>query len=180
MSFGVAWLLVALAPAGYAVVIFNRLVRDRNRVKTAWSDIDVQLKRRHDLLPKLVEAVKRYADYEKATLESVTELRARSERAGGVNEIGAIERALGAGLGKLFALVESYPDLKADEGFLDLQRSITDVERDIQSARRYYNGAVRALNTRIESFPDLLVARTLGFRLAEYFELDDVTEAAVP
>lgn len=173
-------LVVALAALGYAVVIYNRLVRDRNRVQTAWSDIDVQLKRRHDLLPKLVEAVKRYAAYEKATLESVTELRARSERAGQVGEIGALESAFGVGLRRLFALVESYPDLEADESFLDLQRNVTDVERDIQFARRYYNGSVRALNTRIESFPDLLVARTLGFRLAEYFELEDPAEAAPP
>lgn len=163
----------------YAIVLYNLLVRDRNRVATAWSDIDVQLKRRHDLLPKLVEAVRRYAAYEQATLESVTELRTRSEQASAVPEIGALEGALGAGVRRLFALVEAYPDLKADAGFLDLQRNVSEVEQHIQYARRYYNGAVRALNTRVDSFPDLLVARAFGFHHADYFELDDPAEAAV-
>jgi LemA protein len=177
----VSWVLGALAAAVliYAIVLYNLLVRDRNRVATAWSDIDVQLKRRHDLLPKLVEAVRRYAAYEQATLESVTELRARSEQASGVPQIGALEGALGAGVRRLFALVEAYPDLKADAGFLDLQRNVSEVEQHIQYARRYYNGAVRALNTRIDSFPDLLVARGFGFHHADYFELDDPAEATV-
>ena len=174
--------LVALAVAlvVYAIVIYNLFVRDRNRVETAWSDIDVQLKRRHDLLPKLVEAVRRYAAYEQATLESVTALRARSESARGVGEIGALESALGTGMRRLFALVESYPELKADAGFLDLQRNVSEVEEHLQYARRYYNGAVRALNTRIESFPDLLVARAFRFVPADYFELDDPGEAEPP
>ena len=174
--------LVVLAIAAgiliWGIVLYNLLVRDRNRVLTAWSDIDVQLKRRHDLLPKLVEAVRRYAAYEQATLESVTEMRARSERAGAVGEIGALEGALGAGMQRLFALVESYPDLKADAGFLDLQRNVSEVEEHLQHARRYYNGAVRALNTRVDSFPDLIVARTLGFRHAEYFEMEQPREPA--
>ena len=164
----------------YGIVIFNRLVRDRNRVATAWSDIEVQLKRRHDLLPKLVAAVRHYAAYEQAMLDSVTTLRARSQHARGVSDTAAAEGALGASLQRLFALVEAYPDLKADAGFLDLQRNISDVEHDIQYARRYYNGAVRALNTRVESFPDLLVAKGFGFHAADYFELDDAGEAVVP
>jgi LemA protein len=173
------WFTSVTAAIGVvAVIIYNRLVRDRNRVASAWSDIDVQLKRRHDLLPNLVAAVRQYASYEQAALESIIELRARSEqvRSGGAGagEIGIAEAALSAGVGKLFALVESYPDLKADENFLDLQRNISDVEQHIQYARRYYNGAVRALNTRIDSFPDLLVARAFGYRHAEYFETDDV------
>jgi LemA protein len=175
-----ATLTVGFALVLYAIIVYNLFVRDRNRVLTAWSDIDVQLKRRHDLLPKLVQAVRRYAAYEQATLESVTELRARSERSDRVEEIGTLESALGAGMRRLFALVESYPDLKADAGFLDLQRNVSEVERHIQYARRYYNGAVRALNTRIESFPDLVVARAFGFRPADYFELDDAAEARVP
>ncbi len=175
-----AALAVAIAVVVYGIVLYNLLVRDRVRVETAWSDIDVQLKRRHDLLPKLVAAVRRYADYEKATLESVTELRARAERAREVGEIGALEGELGAGMRRLLALVESYPELKADAGFLDLQRNVTEVERHIQHARRYYNGAVRALNTRVDSFPDLLVARAFGFAHAEYFELEDPAHAAVP
>lgn len=172
--------LVALAVGIYAVIIYNGFVRDRNRVLSAWSDIDVQLKRRHDLLPKLVEAVRRYAQYERATLESIAQLRARSERAHEVSEIGALEGALGAGVRRLFALVEDYPELKADAGFLDLQRNVTEVEEHIQFARRYYNGAVLALNTRVDSFPDLLIARLFAFRVAQYFELDDPAQASVP
>ncbi len=175
---------LAVVAALYAVIVYNLLVRDRNRVRAAWSDIDVQLKRRHDLLPKLVEAVRRYAAYEQATLETVTDLRARGERARAAGEapsaLAALENALGSGLRRVLALVEAYPELKADASFLDLQRNVSEVERSLQFARRYYNGAVRALNTRIESFPDLLVARALAFRPADYFELDDTTRAEVP
>ncbi len=178
LTYALLGALVVLAL--YAIALYNLLVRDRNRVLTAWSDIDVQLKRRHDLLPKLVAAVRRYADYEKATLESVTELRARSEQASAVSEIGELERELGGGMRRLFALVEDYPELKADAGFLDLQRNVSEVEQNIQYARRYYNGAVRALNTRVDSFPDMLVARALGFVRAEYFELEDDAEARPP
>ena len=173
-------LVVVAALLLWGVLIYNRLVRDRNRVLSAWSDIDVQLKRRHDLLPKLVEAVRRYADYERATLESIARLRSRSEQAQDVGEIGALEGALSAGVQRLFALVEDYPELQADAGFLDLQRNVSEVEQHIQYARRYYNGAVRALNTRVESFPDLLVARAFAFRPAPYFELEDPAQAAVP
>lgn len=174
------WILSVIGALGVVlIVIYNRLVRDRIRVASAWSDIDVQLKRRHDLLPNLVAAVSQYASYEQAALESITELRARSEQASrlgaGASEIAVVETALSAGMGKLFALVESYPDLKADANFLDLQRNISDVEQHIQYARRYYNAAVRALNTRIDSFPDLLVAKAFGYRHAEYFEIDDVS-----
>ena len=154
--------------------IYNRLVRDRNRVASAWSDIDVHLKRRHDLLPNLVSAVRQYAGYERATLESITELRARSEQAAKVGDIGAAEQALGQSIGRVFALVERYPALKADQHFLHLQRNVSAVEADLQHARRYYNGAVRELNTRIDSFPDLLVARAFAYEYAEFFELDEV------
>ena len=135
-------------------------------------------------MPKLVEAVRRYAAYEQATLETVTDLRARGERARAAGEapsaLAALENALGSGLRRVLALVEAYPELKADASFLDLQRNVSEVERSLQFARRYYNGAVRALNTRIESFPDLLVARALAFRPADFFELDDTTRAEVP
>lgn len=178
MSYVLAGLV--LAAGAYTVILYNGFVRDRNRVLSAWSDIDVQLKRRHDLLPKLVEAVRRYADYERVTLESITQLRARSEQASEVREIGALEGALGAGVRRLFALVEDYPELAADAGFLDLQRNVSEVEDHIQYARRYYNGAVRALNTRVDSFPDLLVARVFAFRPAPYFELEDPAQARVP
>jgi len=151
------------------IFIYNRLVRDRNRVLAAWSDIDVQLKRRHDLLPKLVEAVKQYAAYEQATLAAVVELRGRAVTATEVKARGDLERELGAGIQRLLAIAESYPDLKANQNFLDLQRNISEVENHIQYARRFYNGAVRNLNIRIDSFPDLLVARVFGYRHAEFF-----------
>jgi LemA protein len=157
----------------YAVYIYNLLVRDRQRTLAGWSDIEVQLKRRHDLVPKLVEAVRRYADYEQATLDRVTALRAAAETLQAAPEQGRAEQNLSTGLVSIFALQEAYPELKADQGFLQLQTEISAVEADIQFARRYYNGAVRNLNTRIESFPDLLLARILGYRPAQYFEFDE-------
>lgn len=162
-----ALLLIALLL--WAIFIYNRLVRDRNRVLAAWSDIDVQLKRRHDLLPKLVEAVKQYAGYEQATLSTIVELRGRAAATTRIGERGSLETALGSGIQRLLAIAEAYPDLKANQNFLDLQRNISEVENHIQYARRYYNGSVRNLNTRIDSFPDLLIARAFGYRYAEYF-----------
>lgn len=156
----------------WGVLIYNRLVRDYNRVLAAWSDIDVQLKRRHDLIPKLIDAVRQYAAYERATVSAVTELRASSERSLSVSERARLETALGHGLQRLVAVAESYPKLKASAGFLALQKDLSQVENYIQYARRYYNGAVRNLNTRIDSFPDMVIARPFGFRLREYFELD--------
>ena len=173
------WIIIPillLALAVYAIVIYNRLVRDRNRVANAWSDIDVQLKRRHDLLPKLVTAVRQYAKYESATLEGITRLRAQSEQARAVSDIAGIETSVGAGIVKLLAVVEDYPELKASASFIDLQQDISDVEGHIQMARRYYNGAVRALNTRIESFPDLVLAGVFNYAQAEYFEIDDPSQ----
>jgi LemA protein len=164
----------------WGIVIYNRLVGDKNRVLSAWSDIDVQLKRRHDLIPKLVEAVKRYAAYESATLTQITELRARSEQTVSIAEIGGVETQLAGKVRRLVALAEDYPDLQADDAFLALQKDLTDVENTIQYARRYYNGAVRMLNTRIDSFPDTLVARMFRFLSADYFELDDATESESP
>ncbi len=160
----------------WGIFIYNRLVGDKNRVLSAWSDIDVQLKRRHDLIPKLVDAVKRYAAYESATLAEVTELRTRSEQSLSIAEIGGVEAQLAGRVQHLVALAEDYPDLKADDAFLALQKDLSDVENTIQYARRYYNGAVRMLNTRIDSIPDTLVARMFRFLSADYFELDDATE----
>ena len=162
----------------WGVLIYNGLVRERNRTASAWSDIDVQLQRRHDLIPRLVEAVRAYAEYERATLETVTELRAQSEQTRQVARIAEIEQQLESGVNRLIALAEDYPDLKADRNFLELQRELTDVEDQLQYARRYYNGAVRAFNTRIQSFPDLIVARPMGFAEAEFF--DAVPEAEAP
>lgn len=154
----------------WAIIIYNLLVRDKNRVLAAWSDIDVQLKRRHDLIPKLVDAVKQYADYESATVKAVTELRNRSIQLASVADISTVERQLGQQLHRLVALAEDYPELKASHSFLDLQQNLSEVEKDIQFARRYYNGAVRNLNVRIDSFPDMLVARLFRFRTAEFFD----------
>jgi len=176
--FELALLFVILLAA--AVWIYNRLIKDRNQVLAAWSDIDVQLKRRHDLVPQLVTAVKAYADYEKATMTAVTELRARSESATHLPEKAAIEDAMEKALHQLIVVAEDYPDLKADQNFRQLQEQLTEVEDHIQYARRFYNGSVRAFNTRIQSIPHLLVARPLGFKAAEFFEIDEAAQRLAP
>jgi len=175
--------LVAVALVTGAALLFNRLVALRNRAATAWSDIDVQLKRRHDLVENLVKTVQGYAGHERSTLEDVTEVRARARQAldaGGPARVGEAESGLARRIGGLFVLVEGYPELKASDGFRALHRSLVDVEDEIQNARRYYNAVVRDLNTRIQSFPDLLVAGLFRFREREFFELDAAAEAAVP
>lgn len=165
-------LLLIAALLIWAITIYNLLVRDRNRVSAAWSDIDVQLKRRHDLIPKLVDAVKQYAQYEQATLSAVTELRTRNVDAADVAQRGTVESSIGSSVQHLLAIAEAYPELKASGNFLTLQQDLTEVENDIQSARRYYNGSVRNLNTRIDKFPDLLIARAFSYRYRDYFQLD--------
>lgn len=173
-------LLLAISLALWAITLFNRLVRDRQRVRAGWADIDVQLKRRHDLVPKLVAAVEGYAGYERATLETLVELRSRSAQINDPAARGNLEHELGAGLKGLIALAEAYPDLKASDSFLDLQHQLSFVEDQIQFARRYYNGCVRNLNTRIQSFPDLYIAQTFRFEPASYFELEEDAEAEPP
>lgn len=168
------------ALVAWGVIVFNRLVRDRNRVSAAWSDIDVQLLRRHDLVPRLVEAVKAYAKYEQATMTAVTELRARSERTERLADKARLEDEMEGGLHRLIALAESYPDLKANRNFLELQEELTEVEDHLQYARRFYNGAVRLFNTRIESFPDLLIAGVFRFRQAEFFDAGDGAVRTAP
>lgn len=163
---------VLLGALVWGVVAFNLLVRDRHRVAQAWSDVDVQLKRRHDLIPKLVEVVKRHAGFEQSVLERVTSLRNRGVAEASPARLGEVETELSAGVHRLIALAEAYPDLKASESFLNLQANLTDTENQIQYARRYYNGAVNNLNTRIETFPDLILARLFAFRPAEYFEFE--------
>jgi LemA protein len=176
------WLLLAVAVAVvvYLAITFNALTRLRMLARNAWSDIDVQLRRRHDLVPVLVSTVKGHAGYEKGTLEAVVEARNRALGAGGPAAAGAAERELAGQVGRLLALAEAYPDLRAGESFLELQRALTGIEDHIQNARRYYNAVVRDLNTRIEQFPASLVARPFGFRTEEFFGLDDRSEAAVP
>lgn len=164
-------------------LLYNRLVGLRNRAASAWSDIDVQLKQRHDLVQNLVETVKGYVSHERSTLEEVTAARAGAEgarRAGAPGNAGQAESHLSKRIGRLFAVVEAYPDLKASDGFRQLHESLVEVEDKLQNARRYYNAVVRDLNTRIQSFPDLLVARTFNFSEREFFELDSEAEAAVP
>jgi LemA protein len=170
-------LLTILALAlGTGIWIYNRLVRDRNQVLAAWSDIDVQLVRRHELVPQLVSTVKAYADYEQATMAAVTELRTRSAVAKHLPDKAALEAELAHGVKKLLVVAEAYPDLKASANFAQLQKELVAIEDHIQYARRFYNGAVRILNTRIESFPHLLVARPAGFHPAEYFEVEDAKQ----
>ncbi len=172
MSLFEPFLFLFIPFLAWLIIMYNLLVRDNIRVKAAWSDIDVQLKRRHDLIPKLIEAVKQYAAFEASTLETITELRNRSEHSHHVDEIGEAEVALDSHIKQLVMLAEAYPDLKANQSFLDLQHNLTDVENHIQYARRYYNGAVRNLNTRIDTFPDLLIARFFRFQHAEYFQAE--------
>jgi len=160
-------ILITLIVSG--IFIFNRLVKDRNQVRAGWSDIDVQLTRRHDLVPQLVAAVKAYAEYEQATLTAITELRSRSQLTEKLAEKAHLEDELASGIKQLIAVAESYPDLKADQNFQQLQRELIEVEDYLQFARRFYNGAVRIFNTRTESFPSLLVAGPLGFRQADFF-----------
>jgi LemA protein len=178
------WTILALAAAAlvYAIVLFNRLVRRRQMANEAWSGIDVQLKRRSELIPNLVNSVKGYASHERSVLEEVTRLRgeARALPEGDVAGRARAEGALSAALGRLFALAENYPDLKASNNFLELQRQLSDLENELQMARRYYNGAVRNLNVLVQSFPSNLIAGLFGFGTRDFFELGDAGERAVP
>lgn len=175
------WLLiVAVALVAAGIAIYNRLIRARNRVDTAWSDIDVQLQRRHDLIPRLVAAVDQYGKYEKATLEAVTELRAEAMRTTAVRARGKAEEKLTAGVGKIIALAESYPDLKANENFLELQRDLVETENYLQFARRFYNGSVRDYNTMTETVPQNIVASLFTFDEREYFQKSSDDVANVP
>jgi LemA protein len=174
------WLTIGLAFAAGAVVLHNRLVQGRNRVDTAWSDIDVQLQRRHDLVPQLVKAVDAYARYEKATLEAVAELRAEAMRQTDLDALGAAEERLSEGVHKLLALAESYPDLKANETFLKLQNQLVETENYLQFARRYYNGSVREYNTMTESVPSNIIAGIFNFRARSFFQKTSDDAANVP
>jgi LemA protein len=162
------------------VILYNRLVRARNRVDTAWSDIDVQLQRRHDLIPNLVKAVDQYAKYERATLDAVTELRAEAKRITDVEELGRVEEELSSGLQRLIAVAEDYPDLKANENFLKLQAELAQTENYLQFARRYYNGSVRDYNTMTETVPSNIVASMFGFDSRKFFQKSSDEVAAVP
>lgn len=171
-------LAIVVLVAMFAALIYNRLVRLRNKVEEAWAQIDVQLQRRHDLIPNLVNTVKGYAAHEKSTLEDVTAARAAAVSAQGPAAAGTSEVALTAALGRLFALAENYPDLKADQNFRQLQEELSDTEDKVAFARQYYNDNVREWNTRIASVPDNLVAALMRAQKAEYFELEGGAGAA--
>ena len=156
-----------------AVFVYNRLVADRNLARQGYADIDVQLKRRADLVPQLVEAVRGYAAYEKALLTAVTEMRSAALAPQKPEARFGIERSLGAGLKQLVLLQENYPQLKADATFLDLSRRLVEIEDHLQSARRFYNGAVKQYATRLESFPDIVIAKLLRFKPMPFFETDE-------
>ncbi len=187
----VPFLIVGAVPVViffWAVGAYNTLVRLRNRAEEAWSDIDVQLKRRYDLIPNLVNAVKGYAKHEREVLDAVTQARAQATAmtidASDVTpeqmaQFAAMQEGLGGALGKLLAVAENYPDLKASENFVELQRELTDTENKIQAARRFYNSVVRDLNTAIEQFPGNIVAGMFGFVKRAFFELSDKKERDV-
>lgn len=164
----------------YGVMAYNNLVRKRTSVEEGWSGIETQLKRRANLIPNLVETVKGYANHEQSTLEEVTQLRTQSMQTQGIAERGHKEGQLTAALGRLFAVAESYPELKANDNFLSLQKDLAETEDQIQMARRYYNGTVRNLNISVESFPSNLIANAFSFNKAEFFEIDDTNDRAVP
>ncbi len=179
MSFGNIVLFIIVAVAAYLVVIYNKFISLRAGIDSSESDIDVQLKRRYDLIPALVDTLKGYKNYEAETLEKVIQARQQSVSAGTMNEKAAAANMLSGALGKLFALAEAYPDLKANTTFLKLQNELSGIEDAIQNARRYYNAIVRDYNAKLDSFPDLFVARKFNFKPRDYFELEESESAAV-
>lgn len=175
------WYLIGIIVLAIVIValMYNSLVRLRNRAEEAWSDIDVQLKRRHDLIPNLVNTVQGYATHERELFEKVTAARAQAVSAGNVQEQAKAENALSGTLKSLFAVAENYPDLKANQNFLELQEELSDTENKIQAARRFYNTMVMELNTKIQTFPSSIIAGTFGFHTREFFEIDDAEKAPV-
>lgn len=172
-------IVIAVVLLLWAIAIYNGLIVLKNRVDEAWSDIDVQLKRRYDLIPNLVNTVKGYAAHEKEVFEKVTEARSKAMGAETPHEKELAENALSGTLKSLFALAENYPDLKANQNFLELQRELTDTEDKIQASRRFYNGNVRDFNTKIEVFPNNIFAKMLNFAKREFFEAEGEAKEAV-
>ena len=172
--------LIAAVLAVWVVTLYNKLVRNRNMVQEAWSGIDVHLKKRTNLIPNLVETVKGYMGHERGVLEQVTTLRAAAQQAKDIDEVAKSQSLLSHALGKLFAVAENYPELKANQGFLDLHRHLVQVEDDLQLSRRYFNGTVRNLNIQIESFPSNLVAKTFGFSGRDFFMVEKEAERHAP
>ncbi|MGI9651352.1 LemA family protein [Chryseobacterium sp. RLHN22] len=164
----------------YGVSIYNRLVKLRNLVQEAWSSIDVMLKKRHDLIPNLVETVKGYATHERETLENVTRARNLAVGADSVEAKEAAEKNLNQAMVNLFAVAEQYPDLKANANFQQLQAELSSIENDIEKSRRYYNGTVRENNTLVESFPSNIIANMYKFEKSKFFELENIADREVP
>jgi LemA protein len=164
----------------YLIYAYNALVKNKNFVDEGWSGIDVQLRRRADLIPNLIETVKGYAAHEDKLFHDIAEMRAKSIAGGSVAEQSQVTQAMSGLLGRLFAIAEAYPELKADANFRDLQEKLAGIEDEIQLARRYYNGAVRNLNTMIESFPTNFIANSFNFTKREFFEIEDPAARQVP
>lgn len=176
MSFYLSLIFLLLLSV-WLIRIYNRLVALKTQVDAAWSDISVQLKRRHDLIPKLVDVVRQYADYEESLLKRITVLRSEGKKLDtmhypDLDKSSDVEQRLSEQLGRLLILAEDYPDLKASRHYIDLQKELSTIEDTIAHARRFYNGAVRLLNTRTDSFPDLFIARLFKFKPRQYFQLD--------
>jgi len=181
--------IILVVVAGYVIAAYNRFVRLTQRVKEAWADIDVQLKRRYDLIPNLVETVKGYAKHERETLDQVTEARTKATQMHvdpsnvtpeQIAAMAGAESALTGALGRLLAIAENYPDLKANQNFLELQRELSDTENKIQAARRFYNGNVRDLNIALQTFPSNIIGNIFNFKPEEYFELEENSEEREP
>ncbi len=173
-------ILVLVLIALWIIFVFNGLIGLRNRAKEAWADIDVQLKRRYDLIPNLVATVQGYVSHEKGVFQKVTEARTRAMGAQTMKEHSEAENFLSQTLKSLFAVVENYPDLKASQNFLELQRELTDTEDKIQAARRFYNGNVRDLNTKIEIFPANIIANLFSFKQMDFFEITESIQREAP
>ena len=176
MSGVLALLVIIIAPVIIVVLMYNTLVQLRVRADSAWSDIDVQLKRRHDLIPNLVETVKGYAAHEKGTFENVAKFRSAAMQATGPAERAQAEGQLTQALKSLFAVAEAYPQLQANQQFQSLQNSLNEVENTLQEARRYYNAVVRDFNTKVQTFPSNIIAGMFGFQPRQFFQLDTAAE----
>jgi LemA protein len=171
---------IVLALSAYLISIYNSLVSKKNMVEEAWSSIDVQLKRRADLIPNLIQTVKAYMTHEDSLLSQIAELRSKSIAARQISDQSKVELDMTRTLGQLFAIAENYPDLKANQNFMHMQQQLSELEDQIQMSRRYYNGSVRDFNIRIESFPDLLVASMFSFAKRDFFELENELDRQVP
>jgi len=179
MSFSKILLIIIVLVIGYLIMAYNSLVSMRQRLKSAWSDIEVQLKKRYNLIPALVDTIKGYTKHESETLENVIKARNMALNAHSAGDASKAEAMYKSALGGIFALSEAYPDLKANENFINLQNQLQTIESDIESARRYYNATVRDYNAKIESFPELYIAQKFNFEPYEYFEVDESIEDEV-